>query len=141
MEKRLEEINNRMSIIDRTVKRLEEQQDKFMTQRGKMDDSNYQEIQNLMDEREKLYEEKLNIEKAMSNENVLVSNMQLVRCISERRGGWINHSISVGETYYFDMDTMCTIDGEKFVEVYHDKEKTSYVGRLHVEYFEELIVI
>jgi len=141
MEKRLEEINNRMNVIDRTVKRLEEQQDKFMARHGEMDDSNYQQIQDLMDEREKLYEERIDIEKKMSEENVIINNMRLVRCIDNQRDGYINRSIVVGETYYFDMDTYCEIDGEKFVEVYRDKEKTSWVGRLHVEYFEELMVI
>lgn len=148
MNERLRQIESRMSTIDATVRKLEERQDAYMARNGSMDSSNYDQIQafriSLMDEREKLYEEKLWLGGEICKDDVKsfkdTNPMKLVRCITERT---VNKSqVVVGGYYYIDTTTEYTDpDGDKFAEIYEDDKKESYIGRLNTNHFEELMII
>lgn len=142
-ETRVCQIRLRMSTIDREVRKLEERQDRYMAANGCMDASNYDQVQALMDEREKLYEEKIWLEGQMVSadlESQRTNPMKLVRCISERVTN--QGQIVAGKYYYIDTTTMYKdTEGDEYVEVYDDEKKESFIGRMNTNHFEELMII
>lgn len=64
-------------------------------------------------------------------------NLQKATCISSR--AFFPNMPKVGKTYFIDADTICSVEGQNFVDVYiqtNDKiEVYDYVGFFVLEHF------